>query len=149
MTSPRRIRSAATATVAATPDETWTVLADHEGMHRWVRGLRVKVLEQGKPEPGGVGTVREARLPGPQPPIVEEIVAYVPGVRLGYVARSGVPLRGYGATVELSEVAGHRTRVTYTVHCDQRVPVVERLVTAAAARVLLRGLLRATEGRDH
>lgn len=137
----------ASAMIDAPSSLVWEVLNDHEGMHNWLPGMRVRVIKPGPQVPGGVGTVREVRLPGPFPPVVEEIVGHTPERRLSYVARSGMPLRNYAANVAVTPI-GPQTRISYAVHCDQRVPGVDAVLAHLAARVLVRGLVRAVGTRE-
>ncbi|WP_205347078.1 SRPBCC family protein [Pseudonocardia broussonetiae] len=134
------IRSTAVRTVAAPPDQVWGVLADHEGMRTWVPGLRVAVTRPGTSETGGVGTVRKVGF-GIAGPIVEEVVAFEPGRRLGYRALAGVPLKDYRGEVVLSP-AGAGTEIRYTVEAEQRLPFGEALLVRGLAAGLLSGLVR-------
>lgn len=128
-------------TVDLTPEHVWTVLADHEGMARWAPGLKVTLERPGAPERNGVGAVRRIVAPGPAPAIVEEIIGYEPNRKLVYKALSGVPLKGYVGTVELAP-QGQGTEIRYSVSAEQRVPLVEKAVTAAIAHTLLTALVR-------
>ncbi|QJY50370.1 SRPBCC family protein [Pseudonocardia broussonetiae] len=134
------MRSTAVRTVAAPPDQVWGVLADHEGMRTWVPGLRVAVTRPGTSETGGVGTVRKVGF-GIAGPIVEEVVAFEPGRRLGYRALAGVPLKDYRGEVVLSP-AGAGTEIRYTVEAEQRLPFGEALLVRGLAAGLLSGLVR-------
>jgi len=136
--------STASATVPRPVDHVWQVLADHEGMSSWGPGLKVELTTEGAPDRNGLGAVRRITAPGPAPAIVEEVVAFEPGAKLGYRALSGVPFKNYGGTVTLTP-AGSGTRVDYAITLDERVPVVEKAAAAAVARVLLTALVRAAK----
>jgi uncharacterized protein YndB with AHSA1/START domain len=135
------MRATSTATVNAPVDHVWEVLADHEGMSRWAPGLKVALRAEGATDRNGVGAVRVIDAPGPAPSIVEEVVTFEPGHRLGYRALSGVPLKNYAGDVLLREVGG-RTEIAYTISADQRVPLVERAAVKAISFVLLNALVR-------
>lgn len=135
------MHATSTATVSASPDHVWKVLADHEGMSRWAPGLKVALRAEGTGDRNGVGAVRVIDAPGPAPSIVEEVVTFEPGHRLAYRALSGVPLKNYSGDVTLRDVGG-RTEITYTITADQRVPLVERAAAKAISFVLLQALVR-------
>lgn len=134
--------SSATATVQRPVEHVWAVLADHEGMSTWGPGLKVTLVTEGAPDRNGLGAVRRITAPGPMPAIVEEVVAFEPGTRLGYRARSGVPFKNYGGDVVLTPTPGG-TRIDYAISLDERLPFVERGAAALVARVLLSGFVRA------
>jgi len=133
----------ATTEVAASTDRVWQTLADHEGMSTWGPGVKVTLERPGAEERNGLGAVRRVSLPGPMPAVVEEVTGFEPGRRLAYKALSGLPLRGYHAEVTLDPVAGGRTRVTYRVYADRRLPLADGLMLTAMAHALLRLLTRA------
>ena len=135
------MHATSTATVHAPVDRVWEVLSDHEGMSRWAPGLKVALRSEGSTDRNGLGAVRVIDAPGPAPSIVEEVVAFEPGHRLGYRALSGVPLKGYGGDVQLRALGGS-TEITYTITADQRVPFVERAAAKAISFVLLKALVR-------
>jgi hypothetical protein len=113
-------------------------------MAKWGPGLSVELTPASSGEPGGVGAIRRIAAGLPlMPPIVEEITGFEPRARLAYRALSGVPLSGYGGEVVLREADGGRTRISYTIFADQRVPLVEALVVRAISVGLLRALARA------
>ena len=131
----------ATATVDAPIGHVWDVLADHEGMTQWAPGLKAVLATPGKTDRNGLGAVRRISVPGPAPTIVEEVVEFEPGKRLGYKALSGVPFKNYGGVVALREVPGG-TEVTYTITADRRVPLVEKAAITAVTKTLLAALVR-------
>lgn len=138
------MKATVTTTVDRAPAHVWSVLADHEGMASWAPGLKATLLKEGVDDPSGVGAVRSIDLPGPAPAIVEEIVAFEPGKRLAYRARSGVPFRGYGGEVELRPV-GAGTEISYTLSAEERVPVAEQLALKGVAKTMLTLLARAAQ----
>lgn len=133
-----QVSGTATATLNRPIAHAWEVLADHVGMTAWGPGLKVALTKEGSDDPNGVGAVRRISTPLPLPAIVEEVTAFDPERYLAYRALSGVPLRGYRAEVELTE-RDSQTWISYTVHADSRIPVVDR----AAVKVLANGLLAA------
>jgi uncharacterized protein YndB with AHSA1/START domain len=135
------MHATSTTTVSSPVDRVWEVLADHEGMSRWAPGLTVALRAEGATDRNGVGAVRVIDAPGPAPSIVEEIVAFEPGRRLGYRALSGVPLKNYGGEVVLRDLGG-RTEITYTITADERVPFLERAAAKAISFALLTALAR-------
>ncbi|WP_130293229.1 SRPBCC family protein [Pseudonocardia sediminis] len=134
------MRATSVRTVDAPIDRVWAVLADHEGMSSWAPGLKVELTRPGTTEPNGVGAVRRVGIGSPGP-IVEEIVTFEPGQRLGYRALAGVPLRNYRGEVTLRP-SGSGTEITYTVDADKRLPFGESLAVKGLATVLVSGLVR-------
>lgn len=114
------MKASASAHVSATPEQVWALLADHEGMSGWGRGITVSIDRQGA-EPNGVGTVRRVTAPGPAPDLVEEITEFEPGRRLGYKGVEGIPLKNYRGTVSLAP-EGSGTRITWTLQADNKLP---------------------------
>lgn len=137
-------RVTSTATVQRPVDHVWSVLADHEGMTSWGPGLTVTLDQEGGSDRNGVGAVRRISAPGPAPAIVEEIVAFEPGSKLGYRATAGVPFKNYSGEVILTP-AGTGTRIDYSITLDERLPLVEKAAAAAVAKVLLTALVRAAK----
>jgi uncharacterized protein YndB with AHSA1/START domain len=135
------MQATSTATVSSPVDHVWEVLSDHEGMSHWSPGIKVSLRAEGTPDRNGVGAVRVIDAPGPAPSIVEEIVAFEPGRRLGYRALSGVPLKNYAGDVVLRDLGG-RTEITYTISVDRRLPLVDRAAAKAISFVLLKALVR-------
>jgi uncharacterized protein YndB with AHSA1/START domain len=140
------VRATATATVQASVDQVWAVLADHEAMASWGPGMKVTLRKEGAPGRNGVGAVRSIKAPGPAPAIVEEITRFEPDGVLGYKALSGVPFRNYGGEVALSPAAGGTgTRIEWTLTADQRVPLAEQIALKVVVTTLLRLLVRAVK----
>lgn len=134
------MRATSVRTVDAPIDRVWQVLSDHEGMTSWAPGLKVELSRPGAAEPNGVGAVRKVGIGFPGP-IVEEIVAFEPGRRLGYKALAGVPLKNYRGEVVLRP-AGAGTEIVYNIDADQRLPLGESLAMKGLAAALLSGLVR-------
>lgn len=137
-------RVTASATVPRSVDHVWSVLSDHEGMSSWGPGISVTLEREGTGDRNGLGAVRRISAPGPMPAIVEEVVAFEPGSKLGYQALAGVPFKNYGGEVVLSP-AGEGTRIDYSLTIDPRVPVVEKAAATAVAHGLLGALVRASK----
>lgn len=109
------------ATVSATPEQVWTLVADHEGMSGWGPFLSVTIDKPSEATPGGVGTVRRINAPGPAPAIVEEITEFEPGQRLAYKGLAGVPFKNYRGAIDLERVPAG-TRITWTLQADNKLP---------------------------
>jgi hypothetical protein len=78
----------------------FAVIADASRYHEWTFMRRSWLDEEGRPPPDGVGALRRF---GTFPVFSrEEVVAFQPPRRLAYVLRSGMPVRAYRATVDLT-----------------------------------------------
>lgn len=137
------MRTTATAVVDVPVDKVWAALSDHEGMASWGPGISVSLDKEGTADRNGVGAVRRIAAPGPAPAIVEEIVTFEPGRRLGYRALSGVPFRNYSGDVSLTP-EGAGTRIDYAIQVDPRLGVVDKVGAHVIARTLLALLVRAS-----
>jgi hypothetical protein len=98
------------------------------------------VERDGVPAPDGVGAVRRFSVgPGGSR---EEVVVWDPPHHLGYIGRSGLPVRNYRADVYLLGVDGGTT-VTWQGHFDELVPgsgrtmrwVLRRITSGFATRL--------------
>lgn len=134
------MKASHTAKVSASPEQVWTVLADHEGMSDWGPLVKVTVDKPSAAVPGGIGTVRRVSAPGPAPDLVEEITEFEPGKRLAYKGLQGIPLKNYRATIDLRPLPTG-TEITWTLQADSKLPgvalkpVAVGLLTALVRRV--------------
>ena len=123
------------AQLPANPRAVWRLLADHEGMPRWMPLREVVRRRAGVPDPNGAGAVRTVKSRGFV--FDEEIVGWKPGERLEYRIRSGAPLREHRGVVRLvAEDTG--TRIVWVVGFRPWIPG-----TGALLERQVRGLLRA------
>ena len=124
---------------AASAPAVFALLADGAGWSAWAGPLvaRSRWYRTGTPAPGGVGAIRELGLR----PVLsrEEIVEFAPPRRLAYTIVSGVPVRGYRATVELDPLPGGGTRITWRATFTPRYrhtgPLLRVLCRAAVSAV--------------
>ena len=124
--------------VAASPQQVWDVLADHEGMAGWLPLRRAELEREGSPERDGVGAVRALHLGWP--PIRERVTAFEPGARLAYEGVGGIPARDYAGEVVLTP-AGTGTVIAWTVRVRPLVPGTQ-LAFAGVVRLLASALVR-------
>jgi len=127
----------------ASPAEVWRLLADHEGMPRWLPVREVVRRRPGAPDPDGLGAVRTVKSGGLA--FDEEIVEWKPGERLVYRLTGGAPLRDHRGVVELA-AEGEGTRIVWRVGFRPWIPGTGALVEREVRRLLeggLQGLARA------
>jgi len=135
----------------APPDAVFAVLADIPRWHEWGGpAIRESVRERpGAPEPDGVGAVR--KLGGKPVYSREEIVEFVPPRHMTYVMRSGWPVRGYRADVDLTPDHAGGTVIRWRGSFDApAVPGTGGAFRTLYARVvgrLARGLAQAAADR--
>jgi hypothetical protein len=145
-----RIEGRATARVGR--DAVWPVLADITRWAEWGAWEVTQREREGDPPPDGVGAKRMLR----RGRIVshEEVTAFEPPTRLGYrLVSGGLPVRGYTATVTLSDV-GEGTEILWQAEFDGKFPLVGglmriglgRFMQDAAERVAREAERRAGEG---
>ena len=97
-----------TAHSQAGPNAVFALLADGSSWPRWSPIEPFELERQGDPPPEGVGAIRvfrRGRTTGR-----DQIVEVVPNRRLGYVSRSGLPVRDYRAHVDLEPTARRHRR---------------------------------------
>jgi len=130
------------ARLPAEPWAVWQLLADHEGMPRWMPVREVVRRRPGASDPNGAGAVRTVKSRGFV--FDEEIVGWKPGERLEYRICAGGPLREHRGVVRLvAEDTG--TRVVWIVGFRPWVPGTGFLLEGQVRRLLragLRGLAR-------
>jgi len=88
----------------------WPLLAQARRWTEWSTVRHADLEREGEPTPDGVGAIRRFRT-GPVTSR-EEVVEFVPPRRLVYTMLSGLPVRGYRATVELHSDDGG-TRISW------------------------------------
>lgn len=133
----------AEAWIAAPPADVWRLLADHEGMPRWLPVREVVRRRPGAPDPDGLGAVRTVKSGGLA--FDEEIVEWKPAERLGYRLTGGAPLRDHRGVVRLAAEDGG-TCVVWSVGFRPWIPGTGWLVERQVRSLLeggLRGLARA------
>ncbi|MCA9512101.1 MAG: SRPBCC family protein [Myxococcota bacterium] len=133
--------------VRARPEDVFAGLTDHEGLAGLPGVSSARLVRPGSPERNGVGALRELRVHGLR--FVEEIVAFEPPKRLGYLVREcSLPLRHRFGEIRLEPAADGGTLATWA--SELAVPVVGRLVAPLLRRALVRGfvdMLDAIDGR--
>jgi carbon monoxide dehydrogenase subunit G len=141
-----RLTIAARAHASADPQAVWALLEDVNRYKDWGPWSESGYVEQPVASPHGPGAVRRLRYRNRRAVTIEPVVEVQAGRRLVYDVTSGIPVRNYRATVELTPTAngtdvewratfdrtlrGHLIRGTL-----QRIygEVVNRLVVAAEA----------------
>jgi Polyketide cyclase / dehydrase and lipid transport len=97
----------------------WQLIGDARAWSDWGAWSSVELLREGSPPPGGVHAVK--RLKSFPTSVVEEVTVFDPPRKLGYEMRSGLPLRGYRAAIEL-EPAGGVTRIRWHAEFEPKLP---------------------------
>jgi len=95
------------------------LLADGATWPLWSGIDSFELLEQGEDAPEGVGAVRLFRTGRTKS--VERVVELVPDARFGYALLSGLPLRDYRATVDLTPTS-NGTLITWRSTFAANIP---------------------------
>jgi uncharacterized protein YndB with AHSA1/START domain len=133
--------------LAAPPGTVFDVLTDHRGISKITPVRRATLEREGDPAPNGLGAIRVLSLVGP--PLREEVVAYEPDKRFSYTLLSGLPVRDYLGSVELTP-DGQGTRMAYTVKLTPTVPFGGTVLVAIVKQSvgqLVSGIAKESERR--
>lgn len=109
MTAPRTV--VATSHSAAPVETVWPLLAHASRWREWAAFTVSELERAGSPQADGMGAVR--RFGFPLFTSREEVVTFEPPHHLGYVLRSGLPLRGYESDVTLTAAADGGTDIEW------------------------------------
>ena len=121
-----------TATVSASPDEVWSVLADFGSIAAWADNADHSCLLT--EQQAGVGMVR--RIQAGRVTLVETVITWQPGVELAYdIAGAPKVIRSLVNTWRLSPHEG-ATRVTLVTDVDAGPRPPQKLIARIAARQL-------------
>ncbi|MGH2979183.1 MAG: SRPBCC family protein [Solirubrobacterales bacterium] len=115
----------------------WQVVADAPGWSRWGAWRASELEREGEPPPGGVGAIKVLTSETRRPVVSrEEVTVYEPPSRFGYRLLSGLPLRGYEASITLAEAPGGGTDITWRSQFDPRIPLTGGLFRRALGRFI-------------
>jgi|SRR5437764_12871615 len=134
------VRVEARADSAASPEDVFAILADHEQWPQWFPSVR-KVTVLGKA--AGVGARRRVSIPGAS--VDEEFIAWEPGVRWSFTGFAAKPrfTRSLVEDCRLEPLASGGTAISYTMYLDP--PAVLKPFMNLAARQIRRNNTRALQ----
>ena len=89
----------------------WALLSQARTWKDWATFTVAELEREGVPAPDGVGALR--RFGYPVYASREEVVAFEPPTHLGYVLRSGLPLRNYRSDVTLTTTPDGGTAIEW------------------------------------
>jgi uncharacterized protein YndB with AHSA1/START domain len=104
---------------SAPPEAVWRLVADPLTWSDWGPWSEAEVLREGTPPPGGLHTVK--RLKTFPSTVTEEVTIFEPPARLGYELRSGLPLKGYQASITLTPANGG-TDIRWHAEFEPKLP---------------------------
>jgi hypothetical protein len=130
MSARRRIEAHAHS--SASREAVWRAVADATGWSRWGAWQKATLEREGEPPPGGLGAVK-ALTRGPVTSR-EQVTVFEPPARFGYRLLSGLPLRGYEASILLEESPGGGTEITWRSQFEPKVPLTGGLFRRALQR---------------
>jgi uncharacterized protein YndB with AHSA1/START domain len=128
----------------APPEGVFEVISDHARYDRFDGIRRAELVEQGDPDPNGVGAVRWLWL-GPLR-FEEEITAFEPPSRLDYLITSvrPLPFRHEGGSIRLTH-EGTGTRAVWTSSFEIPIPLIGGALDRDFSRRLERGFAQMLE----
>ncbi len=121
------------ARTSAPPEVVWPLVGEARRWREWSSLDRTDLERWGAPSPDGVGAVRRFSSHGVGSR--EQVVAFEPPERLGYVILSGFPVRNYRADVVLEPDDGG-TRIVWSGTYDVKVPGSGPLVDRILHRLM-------------
>jgi len=136
------------ASASAPVDVVFDTLTDHAAYADFTPVRSSKLEREGDPAPNGVGAIRVLRVVGP--PLREQTITYDRPHTFSYRLISGLPVRDYVGTVELSG-DGNGTRIVYRVDVTPSVPLPDVVVAALvrpAIQLLMRGVVKESARRS-
>lgn len=131
-------RAEAHAFSAATPEQVWQVLVDHEHMSDWSPYKTSEVIHR-PPDGAEVGTVRKLSGGPLGLAVTETVVAAEPGYRLEYTAEGAPATKFFHGFVTLERTPGNGTRITWEAQFRSPAPGA-RKITTATLKTLADGL---------
>ena len=106
---------------SAPREAVWALIADPRTWSEWGAWSEAEILREGTPPPGGLHTLKRLTLRPTR--VVEEVTVFEPPSRLGYELRSGLPLRGYRASIELTDTRGDTgTEIRWRAQFEPKIP---------------------------
>jgi hypothetical protein len=99
----------------------WALVADARTWSDWGAWSKAEILREGAPPPGGLHSIK--RLTLFPTTVVEEVTVFEPPSLLGYELRSGLPLRAYRASIELTDTRGATgTEIRWRAEFEPKIP---------------------------
>jgi hypothetical protein len=116
-------------------EEVWPLIGEAERWKEWSFLDRSGRLQDGAPDPDGVGALRRFTSRGIGS--TEEVVVWDPPHHLGYSILKGFPVRHYRADVTCTP-DGTGTLITWSTTFDEKIPGTGHLMVLVVNR-LIRG----------
>ena len=121
-----------TASIPASPDAVWAVLADFPAISAWAPNVDHSCLMSDQTE--GVGMVR--RIQTGRTTVVETVTVYEPLVALGYAITGLPPVIDSVTNTWTLESAGESTMATLTTEIDAGPRPPQRAIARAVGRTM-------------
>lgn len=121
-------------------DRVFALFADHRRFGKLIGAPIRRIRDSDQADPNGNGSVRRVGL-GPLS-IEETITVFEPDSLIEYTLTSAVPLRNHLGRIRFNDEPGGGTRVRYTIHFEERIPMTGRVLYFALDRALRRGIRR-------
>ncbi|MFV0495628.1 SRPBCC family protein [Mycobacterium sp.] len=138
-------RAQAVASSAATPEQVWAVLVDHEGMAEWAPFEACEVLHDGDAD--GVGLVRRLTGGPAKMSVLEHVVAAEAPYRFEYKAQGAPGLSRYHSFVTVEAAPSGGSTISWEVQYRTSMPG-SRLITGKMMRTLAQGLAQTAASRS-
>lgn len=125
--------------LAATPEQVWSVLADHEGMARWSGFTPVNLSRPGFVERNGYGAERSMQGPPGIGMVGEQVTGWLAQQRMRYRVIHGSPFSCHQGELALRAVDG-QTELSWSIRFRPKLPgtggLLRRILFSKLVRIM-------------
>lgn len=120
--------------------QVFALFADHEQFGRLLGAPARRIHDSDQADPNGIGSVRKI---GIGPIGVEETVTnFEPDTLIEYAITSASPLKNHYGRIRFISTSENETRVQYSIHFEDAIPLTGALVRSVLDQALRRGMRR-------
>ncbi len=134
---------AASVRIAASPEQVWDVISDHEGMRHWSGFAPIVLEREGDLSRNGYGSERRMQGPPGIGEVFEQVIGEQAPHMLRYRVLRGSPFICHQGQVQLQR-SGRATKLDWTIRFRSRVPGIgwlfQRILAGKLATLLERQL---------
>lgn len=118
----------------------FALFADHGRFGRLLGAPVKRIRDSDQADPNGIGSVRWIGL-GPIG-VEETVTSFEPDSLIEYAITSFSPVKNHFGRIRFNSPSENQTRVQYTIHFEDSIPLTGALVKSALNQALRRGMRR-------